>query len=134
MNKYSRDLYCSPNNFGILLMKKETKVSIFRIRFKLIPHCLKEISKSENFLKINFGLAEYRKRARERERGRERVNVIFGTNSLERPAEAGYGVFDLLGNIVTILGAKFYNFELYYSNKLFWKFNLKCLYMMRQYL
>ena len=52
-------------------MKKETKVSIFRIRFKLIPHCLKEISKSENFLKINFGLAEYRKRARERERGRE---------------------------------------------------------------
>ena len=70
----------------------------------------------------------------QREREGERVNVIFGTNSLERPAEAGYGVFDLLGNIVTILGAKFYNFELYYSNKLFWKFNLKCLYMMRQYL
>ena len=111
-------------------MKKETKVSIFGIKFKLIPHCLKEISKSENFLKINFGLAEYTLREREG----ERVNVIFGTNSLERPAEAGYGVFDLLGNIVTILGAKFYNFELYYSNKLFWKFNLKCLYMMRQYL
>ena len=67
MNKYSTDLYCSPNNFGILLMKKETKVSIFRIKFKLIPHCLKEISKSENFLKINFGLAEYTLR----ERGRE---------------------------------------------------------------
>ena len=31
------------------LMKKETKVSIFGIKFKLIPHCLKEISKSENF-------------------------------------------------------------------------------------
>ena len=69
MNKYSIDLYCSPNNFGILLMKKETKVSIFGIKFKLIPHCLKEISKSENFLKINFGLAEYR----ERERGRREL-------------------------------------------------------------
>ena len=39
----------------------------------------------------------------------------------------------LLGNIVSILGAKFYNFGLYYSNKLFWKFNLKCIYMIRQY-
>ena len=48
-------------------MKKETKVSIFRIKFKLIPHCLKEISKSENFLKINFGLAEYTEREGERE-------------------------------------------------------------------
>ena len=68
MNKYSIDLYCSPNNFGILLMKKETKVSIFGIKFKLIPHCLKEISKSENFLKINFGLAEYTQSERARER------------------------------------------------------------------
>ena len=40
----------------------------------------------------------------------------------------------LLGNIVWILGAKFYNFGLYYSHKLFWKFNLKCIYMISQHL
>ena len=60
--------------------------------------------------------------------------MIFASNSQEGPGQDTSKNWPLLGNIVWILGAKFYNFGLYYSHKLFWKFNLKCIYMIRQHL
>ena len=59
------------------------------------------------------------------------------STTLQRWPQPGPGYchqWPLLGNIVWILGAKFYNFGLYYTHKLFWKFNLKCIYMISQHL
>ena len=59
-------------------------------------------------------------------------DVIFAANSPEKGQEAPHhpGVTLTPHHV----GAKFYNFGLYYHHKLFWKFNLKCIYMIRQYM